>query len=140
MLALELDHFDQIKNRWGLQASERALGDIAALLRSELCDQDLVGQIGIREFGVLMVNVDMAMAMERADAIRTGINEIQGIFTASGHRLSVSGGLTLLAPSDHQAIDALLRAERALFLAQGNGQNQIAEILADPLEPESILR
>jgi len=140
LLALELDHFDQITSRWGLQASERALGDIAALLRSELCDQDLVGQIGIREFGVLMVNVDMAMAMERADAIRTGINEIRGIFTASGHRLSVSGGLTLLAPCDHQAIDALLRAERALFLAQGNGQNQIAEILADPLEPESVLR
>jgi hypothetical protein len=29
-----------------------------------------------------------------------------------------------------------LRAERALFLAQGNGHNQIAELLADPLDSD----
>jgi diguanylate cyclase (GGDEF)-like protein len=139
VLALELDHFDQIKNRWGLQASDRALVDVAALLRSQLCEQDLVGQTGHQQFAILMVNVDLATAMERADAIRTGISELQGVFTTSGHQLTTSGGLTLLAPADQKPLDALLRAERALFLAQGNGHNQIAEILADPLEAESVL-
>ena len=139
VLALQLDHFDQIKNRWGLQASDRALVDVAALLRSQLCEQDLVGQTGDQEFALLMVNVDLATAMERADAIRTGISELRGVFSTSGHQLTASGGLTLLAPADHQPLDALLRAERALFLAQGNGRNQIAEILADPLEAESVL-
>ena len=139
VLALQLDHFDQIKNRWGQQASDRALVDVAALLRSQLCEQDLVGQTGDQEFALLMVNVDLATAMERADAIRTGISELRGVFSTSGHQLTASGGLTLLAPADRQALDALLRAERALILAQGNGQNQIAEILADPLEAESVL-
>jgi diguanylate cyclase (GGDEF)-like protein len=139
VLALQLDHFDQIKNRWGLMVSDRALVDVAALLRSQICDQDLVGQIGDHEFALLMVNADPETAMERADAIRTGISELRGVFSASGHQLTASGGLTLLAPADLQPLDALLRAERALFLAQGNGQNQIAEILADPLEAESVL-
>ena len=139
VLALQLDHFDQIKNRWGLQASDRAVVDVAALLRSQQCEQDLVGQIGDQEFALLMVNVDLATAMERADAIRAGISELRGVFSASGHQLTASGGLTLLAPADRQPLDALLRAERALFLAQGNGKNQIAEILADPLEAQSAL-
>ena len=139
VLTLELDHFDQIKNRWGLQASDRAVVDVAALLRSQQCEQDLVGQIGDQEFALLMVNVDLATAMERADAIRAGISELRGVFSASGHQLTASGGLTLLAPADHQPLDALLRAKRALFLAQGNGKNQIAEILADPLEAQSAL-
>ena len=137
VLALELDHFDQIKNRWGLQASEGAVKDVASLLRSQQCEQDLVGQIGDHEFAVLMVNVDVATAMERADAIRAGISELRGVFTASGHQLTASGGLTLLAPADQKPLDALLRAERALFLAQGNGHNQIAEILADPQDQKT---
>jgi diguanylate cyclase (GGDEF)-like protein len=140
ILALELDHFDQIKIRWGLQASDQAVVDVAGLLRSQQCDQDLVGQIGDQEFALLMVNVDLATAMERADAIRAGISELRGVYSASGHQITASGGLTLLAQADHQPLDALLRAERALFLAQGNGQNQIAEILADPLEAQSALR
>ncbi|MCP9777938.1 MULTISPECIES: GGDEF domain-containing protein [unclassified Cyanobium] len=139
VLALQLDHFDQIKNRWGLQASDQAVMDVAALLRSQQCEQDLVGQIGDHEFALLMVNVDTDTAMERADAIRAGINELRGAFSASGHQLTASGGMTLLAPADRHPVDALLRAERALCLAQGNGQNQIAEILADPLEAESAL-
>lgn len=139
VLALQLDHFDQIKNRWGLQASDRVVVDVAALLRSQQCKQDLVGQIGDQEFAVLMVNVDLATAMERAEAVRTGISELRGDFSASGHKLTASGGLTLLAPADSQPLDALLRAEQALFLAQGNGQNQISEILADPLDAETDL-
>jgi diguanylate cyclase (GGDEF)-like protein len=139
VLALQLDHFDQIKNRWGLQASDRAVLHVAGLLRSQQCEQDLVGQIGDQEFALLMVNVDLATAMERADAIRAGISELRGVFSASSHQLTASGGLTLLAPADRQPLDALLRAERALFLAQGNGQNQIAEILADPLEADRAL-
>jgi PleD family two-component response regulator len=69
--------------------------------------------------------------MERAEAIRTGIAELGGVFRASGYQLSVSGGLTQLAPHDQTPQDLLLRAERALFLAQGNGHNQIALLLQD---------
>jgi hypothetical protein len=82
-------------------------------------------------FAILMVDVDQAAAMERAEAIRTEISELGGVFRASGYQLSVSGGLTLLAPDDARPQELLLRAERALFLAQGNGHNQIALVLQD---------
>ncbi|MFO0104551.1 MAG: sensor domain-containing diguanylate cyclase, partial [Cyanobium sp.] len=62
---------------------------------------------------------------------RIGIAELGGVFRSSGHLLSVSGGLTLLAPQDQSPQELLLRAERALFLAQGNGHNQIALLLQD---------
>ena len=51
------------------------------------------------------------------------------MYTASGHRLGISGGLTQLALADQGAQDLLYRAEKALILAQGNGQNQIAKLL-----------
>lgn len=136
LLAIEIDHFSQIRHRWGQEASDRALEDVAGLLRSQLCPKDLIGQIGDQEFALLMVDANPEGAMEWAEAIRCGIAELGGVFSGSGHRLQISGGLTLLAPADGGAQDLLLRAERALFLAQGNGHNQIAELLADPLDSD----
>ena len=131
MLALELDQFSQVRIRWGHEASDRALEDVAACLQGQHRPQDLLGQIGDQTFSILMVDADQTAAMERAEAIRTGIAELGGVFRSSGHHLSASGGLTLLAPDDARPQDLLLRAERALFLAQGNGHNQIAVMLHD---------
>jgi diguanylate cyclase (GGDEF)-like protein len=131
MLALELDQFSQVRIRWGQEASDRALHDVAACLQAQHRPQDLLGQIGDQAFAMLMVDVDQDAAMERAEAIRTGIAELGGVFRASGHQLSISGGLTLLAPDEGCPQELLLRAERAVFLAQGNGHNQIALLLQD---------
>lgn len=131
LLALELDQFSQVRMRWGQEASDRALQDVAACLQAQHRPPDLLGQIGDEAFALLMVDVDQTAAMERAEAIRTGIAELGGVFRASGYQLSVSGGLTQLAPHDQTTQDLLLRAERALFLAQGNGHNQIALLLED---------
>jgi diguanylate cyclase (GGDEF)-like protein len=131
LLALELDQFSQVRMRWGQEASDRALQDVAACLRAQHRPQDLLAQIGDQAFAILMVDVDQTAAMERAEAIRTGISELGGVFRSSGYQLSVSGGLTLLAPQDQSPQELLLRAERALFLAQGNGHNQIALLLQD---------
>jgi diguanylate cyclase (GGDEF)-like protein len=131
LLALELDQFSQVRMRWGQEASDRALQDVAACLRAQHRPQDLLAQIGDQSFAILMVDVDQTAAMERAEAIRIGIAELGGVFRSSGHLLSVSGGLTLLAPQDQSPQELLLRAERALFLAQGNGHNQIALLLQD---------
>jgi diguanylate cyclase (GGDEF)-like protein len=131
LLALELDQFGQVRIRWGQEASDQALHDVAACLLAQHRPQDLLGQIGDQAFAMLMVDVDQEAAMERAEAIRSEINELGGVFRASGYQLSVSGGLTLLAPDDGHPQELLLRAERALFLAQGNGHNQIALVLQD---------
>ena len=131
MLALELDQFSQVRIRWGQEASDRALQDVAACLQDQHRPQDLLGQIGDQAFAMLMVAVDQTAATERAEAIRTQISELGGVFRVSGHQLSVSGGLTLLAPDEASPQELLLRAERALDLAQGNGHNQIALLLQD---------
>ena len=131
MLALELDQFSQVRIRWGQEASDRALHDVAACLQAQHRPQDLLGQIGDQAFAMLMVAVDQTAATERAEAIRTQISELGGVFRVSGHQLSVSGGLTLLAPDEASPQELLLRAERALDLAQGNGHNQIALLLQD---------
>lgn len=129
LLALEIDHFSQVRHRWGPEVSEQALLDTANCLRSQHCSSDLIGQIGDQAFAMLMVGVDLDSAMERTEAIQAGINDLGGVFRRAGHRLEISAGLTKFAPGDGRALDLLLRAEQALFVAQGNGHNQIAKMV-----------
>jgi diguanylate cyclase (GGDEF)-like protein len=132
MLVLELDRFSQVRIRWGLEVSDQALHDVGACLQAQHRPQDLLGQIGDQSFAMLMVDVDQVAALERAEAIRTGIADLGGAYRTRDHQLSASCGLTLLAPEDVRPQELLLRAERALFLAQGNGHNQVALMLQDP--------
>lgn len=129
LLALELDFFSQIRQRWGEQASDAVIRAVAQVLRDQKRPEDLIGQTGDHSFAMMMVNIELEGAMERAEAIRCAVADLQGPYSASGHRLAISGGLTLFSPAQEEADDLLQRAERALFLAQGNGHNQIAELL-----------
>lgn len=128
LLALELDFFGQIRQRWGQRSSDGVVRAVAALLADQMRPEDLIAQIGDHSFAMLMVDTDLPAALERAEAIRCGVSDLRGAYSASGHQLSISGGLTLLGPGD-DAATLLDRAQQALFLAQGNGHNQIAELL-----------
>jgi PleD family two-component response regulator len=52
-----------------------------------------------------------------------------GIFTCSGYRLHLSGGLTRLSESDRDFTDLFTRSDRALFVAKANGRDQISLLL-----------
>jgi diguanylate cyclase (GGDEF)-like protein len=140
LLLLDIDHFNLINQHWGHRAGDQVLAEVAASLRSQLRPADLLGRLGGEEFAMLMVDVDLEEALDRAETLRREIQALRGVYSASGHRLHLSGGLTLRTPGDRRIEDLLRRSEQALLLAQGNGRDQIAEVLGratgdDPPSP-----
>jgi PleD family two-component response regulator len=53
---------------------------------------------------------------------------MRGIFNHSDYHPHISGGITALADSDQSFADLFYRADQALYLAKGNGRNQIASL------------
>lgn len=129
LLLLDIDNFSLINQHWGHESGDAVLAAVAECLRGQLRPGDLLGRLGDEEFAVLMVDVDLEQALERAENLRQSVSELRGVFSRSGHRLRLSGGLTLLNPTDAGVESLLRRAEQALLLAQGNGHDQIAEVL-----------
>jgi diguanylate cyclase (GGDEF)-like protein len=130
LLLIDIDQFSRINNRWGHQAGDRVLRDVAEVCRSQQRPQDLVGRLRDDQFAILMVNADPASAIERAEAIRTSIADLPEVFSVSGEQLYVSGGLTELTSTDRRIEDLLARARQALLLAQNSGQqHQIARLV-----------
>ncbi len=132
LLLFDVDNLRLINNRWGHAAGDRVLADLVQLARTFLQEQDFAARLGDGEFALLLVGIDADQAMALAESLRTAVTHMPGVHTHSDFRLHISGGLTALAPQDHAFPDLILRAERALALAKGNGRDQVASLFERP--------
>lgn len=127
----DIDDFRQINNRWGHRAGDHVLEDLCRITRQHLKSRDLFGRIGDEEFAVLLVDHTDAEVMATAAAIRAAVEAMAGVFSQSDYHPLISGGVTSLASKDTTFSDLFYRADQALFLAKGNGRNQIARLAAE---------
>lgn len=134
LLAIDVDHFKRINDRYGHAAGDRALALIGAALRAQLRSGDRVGRCGGEEFGVVLPDTDIAAARPLAQRLRQRVADIP--FRVDGERvpLRVSIGAThLLGPDDGlQAMSA--RADRALYRAKHGGRDQVQVWQPEPAQ------
>lgn len=126
LLLLDLDNFELINHNWGMSTGDQVLHKVAELCQGCLRPSELLGRFGNDSFALLLLGTDAAEASRRAEDIRQQIGHLTGPFSRSGHRLQLSGGLSLVAAGETRAEPVLKRAEQAMALAQANGRNQIA--------------
>jgi len=133
LLTFDIDDFRQINNRWGHEAGDQVLLDVCDLIRQRARPQDLVGRIGDEEFAVLMPECSPEEALAFAEGLRAAVAAMPGVFSHSDYQPQISGGLTSLSVDDRSFADLFYRADQALYLAKGNGRNQIArQVVEEP--------
>ncbi|MFM8260048.1 MAG: GGDEF domain-containing protein [Vulcanococcus sp.] len=131
LLTFDIDDFRQINNRWGHEAGDQVLLDVCDLIRQRARPQDLVGRIGDEEFAVLLPECSPEEALAFAEGLRAAVAAMPGVFSHSDYQPQISGGLTSLSVDDRSFADLFYRADQALYLAKGNGRNQIARLVVE---------
>jgi diguanylate cyclase (GGDEF)-like protein len=133
-IALDLDHFKNINDRFGHDMGDTVLAHVGALLSGTVRDSDLVGRIGGEEFVVLAPETDVSGALVLAETLRSAVAAI----AISGLERDVTGSFGVAVLPDHAAGGAeLLRlADRALYAAKGGGRNRV-EVAAVEL-PDAV--
>jgi diguanylate cyclase (GGDEF)-like protein len=122
-LALDLDHFKLVNDRWGHEKGDLALATFGELLAGSIRASDLGGRVGGEEFVVLAPDTDRAGALVLAENLRLTISrmDVDGVADA----FSASIGVAVL-PEDSDTPDGLLRlADRALYAAKAAGRNRV---------------
>ena len=120
LVMLDIDHFKQINDRFGHAAGDRALCDVAELLRHEQRSGDTLARVGGEEFAFVLFGAGAEEA--RTFAERVG-NEVQSL-RVEGAALSLSAGVAALTGADPEAL--LLGADRALYAAKSAGRRRVA--------------
>lgn len=131
VLMIDIDHFKRVNDSHGHAVGDQVLQRIARVLRATLRESDFVARFGGEEFLALLPATELVAATRVAEKIRQAV-EASPDPTAGPLTLSVG----VATAHDEQASEneAVLEADRALYVAKDQGRNQVQ------LAPESLAR
>ena len=123
---LDVDHFKKFNDTHGHAAGDKALKELAHVLRSALRRSDMVARYGGEEIVVVLPGTDIARGMEKLDEVRVKVGLTDIALPRGGTaRVTVSIGVAGF-DIDGRAVDALLDvADRRLYQAKDAGRNRV---------------
>jgi diguanylate cyclase len=129
LVFLDLDEFKRFNDTYGHARGDEVLRTVAQTLNETFRrGGDFVARYGGEEFAVVLPGVDARRAALYAERLRRRIWRLAiGYGAAAAGRVTISGGVATLAPSQHgSAYELLSAADKALYRAKCLGRNQIA--------------
>jgi diguanylate cyclase (GGDEF)-like protein len=125
LLMIDLDDFKGYNDRFGHQAGDVLLRQLAQALRAACRDSDEVYRYGGDEFAILLPHTSTAGARAVAKKIRQAINRVSRA-SRSKKAMTASVG-TAVHPIDGGTTEqVLLAADRACYVAKRTGRDRIA--------------
>jgi diguanylate cyclase (GGDEF)-like protein len=125
VLALDLDHFKQINDRYGHAAGDTVLVAVADALRAQTRQHDLLGRIGGEELAIVLPETSLDAAERLAERIRLRIAELRPLADGVPMHVTVSLGVAQACADDASIQDVLKRADRALYRAKAQGRDRV---------------
>ena len=134
VLAVDIDHFKSVNDRYGHEAGDAVLVAVGAVLTSALRVEDVLGRWGGEEFLVLAPFTDLRGARVLAERLRIAVAAAPVVTEAGRVRVTISvGGATTTQPGT--PVDVLLRAAaEQLDAAEQAGRDRCS---VQPIEPET---
>ncbi|MBY6203789.1 diguanylate cyclase [Halomonas denitrificans] len=121
LAVVDLDRFKRINDEHGHPAGDRALVELADLMRRETRGTDVVARYGGDEFVLLLPDTTLAEARGRLNAL---CDAVRSELTVAGEAVTVSIGLTEAVPDDD--FDRWFeRADSALLEAKRRGRDRV---------------
>lgn len=124
-VAVDLDHFKSINDRFGHAAGDAVLAGTATTFREQLRQSDLVGRLGGEEFVVLLPHSDRAGGLQTAEKIRTALARQTFALGGEAVRVTASFGVSALDLSTRNVDSLIERADAACYQAKAEGRNRV---------------
>jgi diguanylate cyclase (GGDEF)-like protein len=121
-IMIDLDHFKRLNDQHGHAAGDAVLRDVAAAILSCLRTSDIACRYGGEELAILLPDCPMALALGKAEQIRTRIMEMTG---SAGLAATASLGVAAVPESAAGPTDLLPNADAALYRAKQEGRDRV---------------
>ena len=132
VLLLDADHFKRVNDRYGHQAGDDTLREIATRLGGILRPYDSLGRYGGEELIAVLPGCDAAGALEVAERMRSAVAS-EPVATRAGP-IPVTVSIGSASWTGRGSGETLIeRADEALYRAKGAGRNRVEK--ASPIRP-----
>ncbi len=126
LVAIDVDHFRAINDRFGHPAGDAVLVSIANACMANMRQSDLFGRLGGEEFALLLPETGAEEAREAAERIRGAIESTIVDVGGTEVRATVSMGVAPNPALGETAATWLAEADIALYEAKQFGRNRVA--------------
>lgn len=128
VLAIDLDGFKEINDRWGHEAGDLMLREVAVRLARAMRPQDTVARRGGDEFAVLVPDVGSMQEVEKIAERLLKAVALPATLSGVPQELTVSASIGVaLAPEQGRDLERLLQlADVAMYDAKLKGKNRYA--------------
>ncbi|MFW6362912.1 MAG: GGDEF domain-containing protein [Spirochaeta sp.] len=125
LLALDIDNFKSLNDRYGHLAGDRVLFHLSRVIEESVRQEDIVSRYGGEEFLVLLTQCSKSAAFSVAERMRQSIAESTIYYQDLQLSITVSIGLThCVYPPDSDYKQIIAEADRALYKAKNHGRNR----------------
>lgn len=125
LLMLDVDHFKQVNDRYGHEAGDRVLQQVASHLMNKVRAGDFVFRYGGEEFLIVLAEVDEVQAMQVAEKVRQRI-ETSPFLISHERSLQVTVSIGVAGSDGHPDYERMIeRADGALYRAKREGRNRV---------------
>jgi diguanylate cyclase (GGDEF)-like protein len=126
LLAVDLDHFKQINDRFGHLVGDEVLYEVATMLAEAVSEEGVVARMGGEEFTVLLPWADAEAAGAVAERMMNQLRQRSCASLPPGTPVTMSIGIASERITDSDIGLALrARADEALYAAKRSGRNRV---------------
>lgn len=125
VMMLDIDHFKRINDAHGHPVGDTVLTQVAQVLGTALRAGDIACRYGGEEFLLLLPNMPLAAAQQRAETLRQSVAALRPQAGTQTLSLEISIGLASYPQHAQDAANLLARADAALYRAKTLGRNRV---------------
>lgn len=125
VVALDIDNFKAINDRFGHEAGDKVLRKVSALLAGGIRKADMIGRLGGEEFLIVLPGYDAEGAAAIADRLRETLAKTDMSDVAPDLRVTSSFGVASLVDCSSDFSALLRHADRRLYRAKNVGRNKV---------------
>jgi diguanylate cyclase (GGDEF)-like protein/PAS domain S-box-containing protein len=139
VIMIDLDHFKRVNDTYGHEAGDEILKTFAITLSEHCRRGDFACRYGGEEFVIVMPNISMEVAYERAENIRQSLNSLCVPYGDYSLTVTISTGIACY-PVHGDSRESILRAaDQAMYGAKEAGRDHILsydefQVLQEALE------
>lgn len=123
IVAVDIDHFKRINDRYGHAAGDKALQALSEVMREGSRSGDVLARTGGEEFVMLLPGASMTAALTIAQRLRTRLASNES--TPLPAPITISAGVAH-HPEHGATLEAVLqRADQALYYAKNRGRDAV---------------
>jgi len=125
IIIMDVDHFKRFNDEYGHLTGDSLLKGLGSLLQRVVRADDIVCRYGGEEFIVVMPGVSLNLAEERAERIRSEVeNNLKLSFNNKTLNVTISIGISIFPLNGYDYTELIATADKALYRAKANGRNR----------------